>query len=54
MEKFLWNAGGVTLILANMACLAFFLFSNPWLFALIVILFLDYIYIDKRPTWVEV
>lgn len=54
MEKFLWNAGGVLLILANIACLIFFLFSNPWLFALIAILALDYIYIDKRPTWLEV
>ena len=54
MEKFLWNAGGVILILANIACLLFFLFSNPWLFALIVVLVLDFVYIDKRPTWIEV
>jgi hypothetical protein len=54
MEKFLWNVGGVLLVLANIACLIFFLFSNPWLFALIVILALDFVYIDKRPTWIEV
>lgn len=54
MEKFLWNFGGVLLILANIACLIFFLLDNPWLFALIAILALDYIYIDKRPTWLEV
>ena len=54
MEKFLWNAGGVLLFIANIACSMFFLFSNPWLFALIVILGLDWLYIDKRPTWLEV
>ena len=54
MEKFLWNAGGVLLFLANIACLLFFFFSNPWVFALIVILILDLVYIDKRPTWLEV
>ena len=54
MKKFLWNLVGVLLILANIACLILFLLDNPWLFALIAILALDYIYIDKRPTWLEV
>ena len=54
MGKFLWNAGGVLLAAANIVCLIFFLLDNPWLIALIVILVLDYIYIDKRPTWIEV
>jgi hypothetical protein len=54
MKKFLWNFGGVLLILANVAWLLFFLFSNPWLLALIVILVLDFVYIDKRPEWIEV
>lgn len=54
MEKFLWNAGGVLLVIENIACLVFFLLNNPWLTAFIVILVLDCIYINKRPTWLEV
>lgn len=54
MEKFLWNAVGVILALANIFCLVFFFMDNPWLLAFIAILVFDYIYIDKRPTWIEV
>jgi hypothetical protein len=54
MEKFLWNAGGVLLAIANMVCLISFLLDHPWLLALAVILALDYIYINKRPEWIEV
>lgn len=54
MEKFFWNLAGVLLFVANIVCLVFFLLDNPWLIALAVILVLDYIYIDKRPEWIEV
>ena len=53
MEKLLWNAAGIVLVLANIIFMMFFLFSNPWLFALLVSLILDWIYIEKRPTWLE-
>jgi hypothetical protein len=54
LEKILWNLGGVLLTLANILCLLFFLLDNPWLIAMIAILVFDYIYIEKRPNWIEV
>ena len=54
MKKFLWNLAGIVLVLANFLCLLFFLLDNPWLLAIASILVLDYFYIKKRPTWIEV
>ena len=56
MEKFLWNAGGVVLFLLNILCLMIALVSNNiiWGLALIALAFADWLYKEKRPTWIEV
>lgn len=56
MEKFLWNAGGIVLILLNIWCLMFALVSSSriWGFALIALAAVDWLYKEKRPTWIEV
>jgi hypothetical protein len=56
MEKFLWNAGGIVLILLNTLCLMIALVSNNriWGLALIALAIADWLYKEKRPTWLEV
>ena len=56
MEKFLWNAGGIILFLLNIWCLMIALVSNSriWGLALIALAFADWLYKEKRPTWLEV
>jgi hypothetical protein len=56
MEKFLWNAGGIVLILLNIWCLMFALVSSSriWALALIALIVADWLYKEKRPTWLEV
>lgn len=56
MEKFLWNAGGLFLFLLNIWCLmaAFVLSSWTWGVALVALAVADWIYKEKRPTWLEV
>lgn len=56
MEKFLWNAGGIVLILLNIWCLMIALVSNNGILglALIALAFADWLYKEKRPTWLEV
>lgn len=56
MEKFLWNAGGVVLLLLNILCLVFSFVSKSgaWGLALIALAVADWLYKEKRPTWLEV
>ena len=56
MEKFLWNAGGIILFLMNIWCLMIALVSNIRIcgLALIALSFADWLYKEKRPTWMEV
>ena len=56
MEKFLWNAGGIALFLMNIWGLMIALVSDNriWGFALIVLAAADWLYKEKRPTWLEV
>ena len=56
MEKFLWNAGGVVLILLNIWATMFcFASGEPlWGLVLIALAALDWLYKEKRPTWLEV
>jgi hypothetical protein len=56
MEKFLWNVCGIVLFLLNTWCLMIALMSNNriWGFALIALAFADWLYKEKRPTWLEV
>ena len=54
-EKFLWNAGGIVLILLNIWCLMIALVSNNriWGLALIALVAADWFYKEKRPVWLE-
>ena len=56
MEKFLWNAGGVVLFFINVWCCmaAFVSRDRVWALALIVLAIIDWLYKEKRPTWLEV
>ena len=56
MEKFLWNAGGVVLLLINILCCVVAFVSNNriWSLVLIVLAVIDWLYKEKRPTWLEV
>jgi hypothetical protein len=56
MEKFLWNAGGVVLILLNIWCLMIVFVSHNalWCIALLALAAIDWLYKEKRPTWLEV
>ena len=56
MEKFIWNAIGVLLFVANILALMFCFASGEsvWGFALIALATLDWFYKEKRPTWIEV
>lgn len=56
MEKFLWNAGGLFLLLLNIWCLMVAFVSNNWIWglALIALAFADWLYKEKRPVWIEV
>lgn len=56
MEKFLWNAVGIVLFLLNIWCLMIALVSDNriWWFALISLAAADWLYKEKRPTWIEV
>ena len=56
MEKFLWNAGGAVLFVLNTLCLMIAIVTNNriWGLALIVLAVIDWVYKEKRPTWLEV
>lgn len=56
MEKFLWNFGGIVLFLMNILCFMIALVSDNtiWGFALIALAVADWLYKEKRPTWIEV
>lgn len=56
MEKFIWNAMGVLLFVANILALMFCFLSgkSAFGFALIALAAIDWIYKEKRPTWIEV
>lgn len=56
MEKFLWNAGGIILFILNTWCLLITLVSNNrlWGLALLALAAVDWLYKEKRPTWIEV
>lgn len=56
MEKFIWNVIGILLFVANILVLMFFFASGEsvWFFALITLATLDWLYKEKRPTWIEV
>ena len=56
MEKFLWNAGGIVLFLLNVWCFMIALVSDNgiWGFALIALAAANWLYKEKRPTWIEV
>ena len=55
MEKFLWNAGCIVLFLLNILCFMIVLASNNriWGLALIALAFVDWLYQEKRPVWLE-
>ena len=56
MEKFLWNAGGIVLFALNIWAMMFCFASGEqlWGLALIALAALDWLYKEKRPTWIEV
>lgn len=56
MEKFLWNAGGIVLFALNICCMmiCFVSHNKIWMVALIALAFIDWLYKEKRPTWIEV
>jgi hypothetical protein len=56
MEKFLWNVGGVVLFVVNVWTMMICFASGQrlWGLALIAIAGLDWLYKEKRPTWLEV
>ncbi len=56
MEKFLWNVSGFILLVANVFVLIMTFASNDkiWAFILLSISILDWVYSEKRPTWLEV
>jgi uncharacterized membrane protein len=56
MEKFLWNAGGAVLFALNILCLMFSVASHSkiWVIAMIALVVADWLYKEKRPTWLEV
>ena len=56
MEKFLWNLGGFILFLANIwaIMLCFATGSKIFAVAMIALAGLDFLYMKKRPTWLEV
>ena len=56
MEKLLWNVGGVVLLLLNILAMMFCFASSEPLrgLALIALAAVDWIYKEKRPTWLEV
>lgn len=56
MEKFIWNAAGVFLFVANILGLmiCFATGERLWGLALIALAALDWLYKEKRPVWLEV
>lgn len=56
MEKFLWNLGGFVLFLANLWAIMLCFVTGGKIFAvaMIVLAGLDWLYKEKRPTWIEV
>ncbi len=56
MEKFLWNLGGFILFLANLWAIMLCFATGGKIFAvaMIVLAGLDWLYKEKRPTWIEV
>jgi hypothetical protein len=56
MEKFLWNVVGIVLLFLNILCFMIALVEDNriWGLALLVLFAVDWIYKEKRPTWIEV
>ena len=56
MEKFLWNLGGFILFIANIWAMMLCFATNDKIFALAMIALagVDFLYMKKRPTWLEV
>ena len=56
MEKFLWNVGGAVLFVLNILCFMILVVSGNriWAVVLIALVVADWLYKEKRPTWLEV
>jgi hypothetical protein len=56
MEKFIWNAMGILLLVANIWAIMFCFASGERLcgLALIALAGVDWLYKEKRPVWLEV
>ena len=56
MEKFLWNFGGIVLFALNAWGLMVALVEDNriWGLALLALVVVDWLYKEKRPTWIEV
>ena len=55
MEKFIWNALGVLLFVANIWAIMFCFASGErmWGLALLALAGIDWLYKEKRPVWLE-